>query len=73
MHVNPTYLMKVLRTQQQISIKIKEIKKNIDNLYQNSDSDISIKYRFLQKKIHELYSFTPPLYNVWNTSKINNG
>jgi len=59
-------------TQQQISVKIKEIHQNINALQENPESEIDVKYEFLAEKINILQDFTPPLYNVWNISKINN-
>ena len=82
MHVNPTYLMNVFRTQQQIAdeieiartvyAKIKEIQKKIIEFAENPNMDIEQKYQFLAKKPRFLQDFSPSLYNVWNTSKINN-
>ena len=59
--------------QNTISDKIKEIMHFLQELSVNPNSEIPITYDYLAKKWHELSDFSLPLYNVWNTSKINNG
>ena len=62
---NIRYRSEIGLSQKQIGIKIKEIEKIIEELYQNPSSENGIKYPFLQEKIEEVYQFTPFLYNVW--------
>ncbi|KKM71123.1 hypothetical protein LCGC14_1433840 [marine sediment metagenome] len=53
-------------SQQAVASKIKQIEQKFDEIQQNPELEIEVKYQFLSEKIDILQDFKPLIYNIWN-------